>query len=127
MNKFIFTAIVLALLCAKENYSFAQDSEWDAQHKKRDPFVALVSTNGKIKTAEELFPVIKSKPLSMNISVRAIIWDEKRPLVLINNKVYAEGAEIAGGLKVDKIAPNSVTLNDNGNLVTLPLKKIQGQ
>ena len=60
------------------------------EKKRRDPFVALVSAEGKIRAFSELFPVVKEKPLSMNITIKAIIWDDRKPLALINNKIYAE-------------------------------------
>lgn len=102
---------------------FAENDTSTLYGKKRDPFVALVNSNGTIKREDELFPVAKKKSLSMNIALKAIIWDEKKPLAMINNKVYSEGKEIAEGLKVEKIYPGSVVLNDNGSLVTIQLRK----
>lgn len=104
-------------------FSFAEDGNVSSREKKRDPFVALVSPNGKIKSKEELFPRARRRPLSVNIALKAIVWDEKRPLVMINNKVYVEGNEIAAGLRIDKIYPDSIVINDNGNQVTIPLRK----
>jgi len=92
--------------------------------KKRDPFVALVKSDGKIKSAEELFPIAEEKPLSVHITVNAIIWDEKRPVALVNGKVYPEGAKIAPGVIVEKIDPRSIVVNDNGSLVTIKLQKL---
>lgn len=94
--------------------------------KKRDPFVALVHSDGKIKTKDELSPIIQKKSsLSMNIVLKAILWDEERPLVMINNKIYSEGKQITEGLTVHKISPNSVELDDNGTIVNIQLRKIE--
>jgi type II secretory pathway component PulC len=104
----------------------SEEASQPYEAKKRDPFVALVHSDGKIKTREELFPPpVKKSSLSMNIVLKAIIWDEERPLAMINNKIYSEGNEIAPGLTVEKIQQNSVVLNDNGSLVTIPLRKIE--
>ena len=103
--------------------SSAQEGQNTQDRKKRDPFIALVDSNGKIKSGDDLFPVIQKKPLSMNIILSAIIWDEKRPLAMINNKVYAEGSDVVSGLKLEKINPSSIVLNDNGNEVTVQLRK----
>ena len=111
--------LIMSLEVALTSGVFAQEQ------KRRDPFVALVGSDGRIKTFSELFPVIKEKPLSMNITIKAIIWDDTRPLALINNKIYPRGGQIAEGLIVEDIQPNSVTLNDNGNRVTVPLRKIE--
>lgn len=101
----------------------AENGTNSLQGKKRDPFVALVNSNGTIKRDSELFPAPKLSSALMDIVLKAIIWDEKRPLAMINTKVYSEGMEITKGLKVEKIYPNSVLLSDNGNLITIQLRK----
>ena len=104
-------------------FSLAQNPAPPSEKKKRDPFVALVRPDGKIKSSEELFQTVGPKPLSMVVDLTAIIWDEKRPLAFINGKVREEGAAIAKGLTLMKIHPNSVELSDNGNPVTVTLRK----
>ena len=111
--------VIFVLLVVCDGVSiFAQNAQLP---KKRDPFVALVNSNGKIKTKDELFPVLQRKAVTLNVALTAIIWDEKRPLALINKKIYARGGQIAEGLIVEDIQPNSVMLDDNGNRVTVPL------
>ncbi len=118
----VFTLIFLLTSTA---FSFAQEGYSAENRKKRDPFVALVNTNGKIKSDDELFPASMGKrPLSLNVVLNAIIWDDKRPLAMINNKIYSEGKDI-GGIILEKINPNSVVLNDKGNLVTVELRKLK--
>ena len=112
----------LACIAFMPSHASAQNG---AVRKKRDPFVALVTPDGKIKTERQLFPPEATPTLSMNITLKAIMWDERRPLVLINNKVYEEGALIAQDLTVEKILPNSVVLNNQGTPVTMYLRKPQ--
>lgn len=94
-----------------------------ADVKKRDPFVALVDSAGKIKPYEQLFPIFSEGPLSTDLALKAILWDEKSPAALINNKIYKEGAAITRGLTVEKISPDSVKLNDRGDPIILKLRK----
>lgn len=126
VNKILTSWAGLAFLCLSFYgvlSASAEDRSTEDLPKKRDPFVALVNSNGKIKTGAELFRPVEKKPLSMNIVLKAILWDEQRPLAMINNKIYSEGKEIAPGLILEKIQPNSVVLNDNGNQVTVQLRK----
>ena len=115
--------LALSLFFASCAFVFAETIISATDVKKRDPFVALIDSAGKIKSYQDLFPVASGKPLSADVALRAILWDEKTPAALINNKVYKEGATIVPGLTVEKIAPESVTLSDRGNPVTLKLRK----
>ncbi len=95
------------------------------ERKERDPFVALVDSTGKMKTYEDLFSssTPTKQSLSADMKVKAILWDKQRPVVLINSKIYSEGSVILDGLSVQKINPDSVILNDQGNPVTIILRK----
>ena len=115
--------LVLSLFFASCAFVFTETIIFAADVKKRDPFVALIDSAGKIKSYEDLFAVNSGKPLSVDVALKAILWDEKSPLVLINNKVYKEGATITPGLMVEKITPDGVTLNDRGTSVDLKLRK----
>ena len=103
----------------------AQEGISSGAGKKRDPFVALVNSDGKIKTEQELFQSSEKKSLAINIALKAIIWDEKRPLALINDKVYSEGTKVTGDVIIEKINPNSIVVNDSGNLITIQLRKTE--
>ncbi|HOW35911.1 MAG TPA: general secretion pathway protein GspB [Candidatus Omnitrophota bacterium] len=116
-------ALGFVFLFSVAGVGLAENVTNSLQGKKRDPFVALVNSNGTIKRDSELFPAPKLSAALMDIVLKAIIWDEKRPLAMINTKVYSEGMEITQGLKVEKIYPNSVLLNDNGNPITIQLRK----
>ena len=116
--------VIFVLLVVCDGVSiFAQNAQLP---KKRDPFVALVNSNGKIKTKDELFPVLQRKAVTLNVALTAIIWDEKRPLAMVNGKIYSEGSMIGGveGLILERIYPNSILINENGNIETIPLRKV---
>ena len=117
------TGLALPLFFVFCVFVFAETIISAADVKKRDPFVALIDSAGKIKSYNDLFSVASGKPLSADVALKAILWDEKTPLALINNKIYKEGATIVPGLTVENIAPDGVTLNDRGASVTLKLRK----
>lgn len=118
---FLLTGLSLSFILTYTYISSAQD-DTILPEKKRDPFVDLVDKDGKIKSREELVrPTEKILPL--NILLKGIIWDEKRPLAIINNKVYAEGAKIFEGLILEKINKDSIILIDQGEKIKLDLRK----
>jgi hypothetical protein len=91
--------------------------------KKRDPFVDLVDANGRIKTEDELFPS-SQRVLPQAIILSGIIWDEKRPLAVINGKVYGENAKIGEGLILEKIDIDGILLSTSDNQkIRIDLKK----
>ncbi len=119
----VLVITILILLALSEAKIFAQINQCP---KKRDPFIALVDSNGKIKPPERLCPDLKKDLVEIDVTLAAIIWDENRPLAMINGKVYSEGSEIGNipGLVLERIYPNSVIINKNGNMVTVPLRKV---
>lgn len=82
--------------------------------KKRDPFVDLVDASGRIKTEDEWFES-SQRVIPTNIILKGIIWDEKRPLAIINGKIYGEGATISDGVVLEKINIGSVILKTQDN------------
>ncbi len=92
--------------------------------KKRDPFVALINSGGKMKTDQELFPADPQKvTVTFDAVLSAILWDEKKPLALINKKIYNQGAVLAEGVVLQKINKADVLLDNNGNPMTLKVRK----
>ena len=80
MNKNAFAMGGICLLVVLIGHASVSAEDISSQGKRRrDPFVALVSAEGKIKTFSELFPIVKEKPLSMNIAIKAIIWTTRGP------------------------------------------------
>lgn len=92
--------------------------------KKRDPFVALINSSGKMKTDQELFPADPQKVIvAFDAVLSAILWDGKKPLALINKKIYTQGATLSEGVILEKIDKNEVTIDDNGNPMILKIRK----
>ncbi|MDP3143146.1 MAG: general secretion pathway protein GspB [Candidatus Omnitrophota bacterium] len=103
--------------------ALGQDNKDKLPIKKRDPFVDLVDANGRIKTEDELFEAAQSFTPS-TIILKGIIWDFKRPLAVINGKIYGEGAVIAEGMILEKIHANSVVLKTpDDQRIRIDLKK----
>lgn len=89
---------------------------------KRDPFIPLVDSTGRVKEASELTRPVQSL-LPLNISLKGIIWSKTNPLAIINNKIYKEGDKIFEGLILEKINLESVILNDRGEKIQINLRK----
>ncbi|MDP2940173.1 MAG: general secretion pathway protein GspB [Candidatus Omnitrophota bacterium] len=119
MQIFLILFILFNMLIS---IGFCQDNELKTRELKRDPFVKLIDPTGRIKTEAELIrPAEVILPL--NIILKGIIWDKQKPLVIINDKVYKEGAVIFEGLILEKINPDNIILNDRGQKVKINLRK----
>jgi hypothetical protein len=113
----LFLVIILPALAQ------GQDSKDKLLIKKRDPFVDLVDASGRIKTEDELFEAAQSFA-SSTIILKGVIWDPKRPLAVINGKIYGEGAIIAEGMVIEKIHTNGVVLKTpDDQRIKIDLKK----
>ena len=110
-KKVLLAALFLSLLAG----SFpAQAGTGTGTEKKRDPFVDLVDSSGRIKTEDELFQ-LPQQFIPASLVLKGIIWDKKRPLAVINGKVYGEGAVIMGGLVLEKINMTGIILRTPDN------------
>lgn len=89
---------------------------------KRDPFVPLIDSTGRIKPESELRRSAEVL-LPLNISLKGIIWSPKDPLAIINNKIFREGAMIFEGLTLEKINSDHIILNDRGEKIKIYLRK----
>jgi hypothetical protein len=68
-------------------------------------------------------PVKDAKEVDTNnggYQLTAIIWDEARPMAIVNNKVVGIGSEI-GGAKISSIEKNKVKLNSGDKIIELEL------
>ncbi len=93
-----------------------------SQSLKRDPFVPLLDSTGRVKPESELARPAETF-LPLNISLKGIIWSKNVPLCNINNKVFHEGDKVFEGLTIEKINPNYIVLNDRGEKVEIYLRK----
>lgn len=77
-----------------------------ASHDKRDPFVPLVDKKGRPVAVLEGGIQFKISDLSLE----GIIWDETKPLAIINDQVVGCGDKVSG-VTVVKIERDKVILN----------------
>lgn len=120
MKSLILSLLLVIILPV---FVLGQDNRDRLPTKKRDPFVDLVDASGRIKTDDELFEAAQSFTPS-TIILKGIIWDKRRPLAVINGKVYAEGAVIAEGMMLEKIHANSIVLKTSDDRrIKIDLKK----
>ena len=89
--------------------SFKQSEEEKflyASHDKRDPLVPLVDKKGRPVAVVEGGIQFKISDLSLE----GIIWDETKPLAIINDEVVGCGDKVSG-VTVVKIEKDKVILN----------------
>jgi hypothetical protein len=113
---------IFLVFCSLISSAFAQSPEETVDKTKRDPFIPLVDSTGRVKEASELMRPAQSL-LTLNISLKGIIWSKTKPLAIINNKIYREGDKIFEGLILEQIDPESVILNDRGEEIRINLRK----
>jgi len=121
--KRIIIAIALFIVIGFSAQALGQGVGEGKSIKKRDPFVDLVDAAGRIRTEDELYGALP-KTLPTAIILKGIIWDQKRPLAVINGKIYAEGAVISEGTVLEKILLDSVVLKvQDSQRIKIQLKK----
>ena len=114
--------LILIILNTLQPIAFSENPEVVYPKSRRDPLIPLLDSTGRVKAETELVrPVEVFLPL--NISLKGIVWSKDSPLANINNKIYHEGDKIFEGLILEKINPDSVTLNDRGEKVKIYLRK----
>lgn len=91
-------------------FVYAEGFIYDS-HGKKDPFAPPVLAGTDRSGAEML----------AGIDLEGIIWDENKPVAIINDKVVNVGDEISGA-KVIKITQNEVTFYINGQYVHIKLQ-----
>jgi hypothetical protein len=113
-RKLKFAISLLFLLIFGGLAPAAEKGKETAPAKKRDPFVDLVEASGRIKTEDELFESPQTL-LPAAIILKGIIWDQKRPLAVINGKIFGQGATIAKGVVLEKIDRGGIILRTQDN------------
>ncbi len=120
-NKRLFRAIVFLaiLLSTFLNHVIAIESTQEEfvynSNGKRDPFVPIVDLKSGIRSAEDLLGRPKEVVIPIKLELKAIIWDESRPLVVLNGKVLTEQDVIPGtDVKVLKINRDHIIVNYGG-------------
>lgn len=106
-NKFLFFSVFSVFLCALcVSEEFVYDS-----HGKKDPFSPPV-----IKAVEKAGTEVLT-----GVRLEGIIWDERNPVAVINDKVVSVGDEISGA-KIVEIRQNEVIFDVNGQLISVKLR-----
>ena len=77
-----------------------------ASHDKRDPFLPLVDKKGRPVSIVEGGVQFKASDLYLE----GIIWDEVKPMAIINDEVVSSGDKIRG-VTIEKIEKDKVILN----------------
>lgn len=113
-NKFLFSSVSSVLLCALCVSIFAEEFTYDS-HGKKDPFSPPVISAVEKAGTEVL----------AGVRLEGIIWDEKKPIAVINDKVVGIGDEISGAKIID-IRQNEVIFDVNGQMVTVKLRTPEG-
>ena len=123
MRNSIIVLLCIGLFCSA--YASAQPEKNSAAATttlRRDPFVPLIDAKGNIKDKKDLFPV-RGESLPIAITLKGILWDERYPLAVINEKVLAEGDVLAGGVVLDTINEDGVVLDYQGEKFPIKLRK----
>ena len=84
-----------------ENFTYSSDD-------RTDPFIPLLLKEGLMK--EEQGPDRKLEMMEKikQIKVNGVLWDQRMPLVMIDNKIYKKGDILQTGLMVKDIQANSI-------------------
>lgn len=94
------------------SFLFAEDLFIYNSHGKKDPFSPPI-IGAVEKTGEEVLKGVK---------LEGIIWDEKKPMAIINNKVVGVGDDISGA-KIIEIKKNEVIFNFDSQTISVRLGK----
>jgi len=111
--------IIFFSLCTVA-YAKTRDFVYDDKDT-RDPFIALVTVEGRI------LPGARAQTESTNIDLEGVIWDSAgKSLAIINGKPVKENQRIMS-FQVLKIKKDSVLLQKKGKVIVLYLKKGGGE
>lgn len=105
-NRILFFFVSLCLC----GFLFAEEFIYDS-HGKKDPFSPPV-----IKAVEKAGTEVLT-----GVRLEGIIWDERNPVAVINDKVVSVGDEISGA-KIVEIRQNEVIFDVNGQLISVKLR-----
>ena len=117
MFKISLLIIILLFSCQTANAKNAARDFIYKDNGTRDPFIALVTIDGRI------LPGARETTESTNIELEGIIWDPKgKSLAIINGKPVKEQQRIMS-FQVLKIKKESVLLQKEGEVIVVYLKK----
>lgn len=113
-KKLYFLCVLCSFLCALCGEIFTEEFTYDS-HGKKDPFSPPVISAVEKAGTEVL----------AGVRIEGIIWDEKKPIAVINDKVVGIGDEISGAKIID-IKQNEVIFDVNGQMISVKLRIPEG-
>jgi len=101
------------------------DFDYEQNRLPRDPMAPLVGTlTRKEGEGEEKSPLAPATAVQvMNKVVSGIVWDERRPLAVVDNEVVYAGYVYADGTTVESIERDRVIFKVGDSLIQNPLKE----
>lgn len=101
------------------------DFDYEQNRLPRDPMAALVGTlTRKEGEGAEKAPLAPATAVQvMNKVVSGIVWDERRPLAVVDNEVVYAGYVYADGTTVESIERDRVIFKVGDSLIQNPLKE----
>jgi len=111
---------VFFLLLIPTAVSFAKEGFKYDRKGKRDPFLTLVTKEGKI------LPGARAFSESDNINLEGIIWDPKgESVALVNGRLVKEGDSFQG-IQILKIKKETIIVQRKNKVFMVDLKKGEG-
>jgi hypothetical protein len=101
------------------------DFDYEQNRLPRDPLAPLVGklAHKKDENGEEQPAAPATAVQVMNKIVSGILWDERRPLAVVDNEVVYPGYVYADGITVESIDRDRVTFKVGDSLIQNPLKE----
>jgi hypothetical protein len=103
------------------------DFDYDTQRMPRDPMAPLVGTITKARESTEpggTSPAPATAVQVMSKIVSGILWDDKRPLAVVDNEVVYPGYEYPDGTAVASIERHRVVFKVGDSLIQVELKEL---
>jgi hypothetical protein len=123
MKVYRFYFIFIVILCLSQ-VCWANTQKKDFVYKNkntRDPFIALVTQDGRI------LPGARETSESTDIDLEGIIWDPNgKSLAIINGRPVKEKQRIQN-VQILKIRKDSVLMQKEGKVIVINLKKGGGK
>lgn len=110
LSAVILFFIVVPCFSAEKESEFVYNS-----HDKKDPFTAYVA---EVEGTEDVATL-------SDMRLEGIIWDENKPIAVINDKVMAVG-DVIDGAVIKEIKQNEVVFEVNGQKSSIKLTTNEG-
>ena len=114
-------SIMTAISCFAEPVDKKEKFTYDSKGK-RDPFYAVEEAKPVEEGVQPVAQTIsaKDKLAKKGIVVSSIMWDSKKPVILINDEILEEGDTVQGVI-IRNIEQDYVVFEIDGELVEVPI------